>query len=152
LPRATAMFRSQPSWPMRRIAVPSVRARNAASSQANSASRVSVSRPLRGRKSVSSVRLAKRFHGHASRPREALARRHEVKQRLRWPFAPAGKCSGRDLRLEAADGRLRPLGGLSGRGRQRQEPTQSGHLRSSTADLRSNTSPKLESPKPCGLA
>ena len=66
LPSATARLRSQRSWPLRRIGLPSVRRRNSSSSHANSCGSVAVSRSLRARKSGSSVRLANLFQGQTS--------------------------------------------------------------------------------------
>jgi hypothetical protein len=66
LPAATATLRSQRSWPMRRMALPSVRRRNSASSQRNSAASGAPARPGRSSKSGSGLRWAYLFQGQAS--------------------------------------------------------------------------------------
>ena len=67
LPSATARLRCQRAWPMRRMALPSVRRRNSASSQAHSCSSVAPSKRVRARRSrAASQRRAYLFHGQTS--------------------------------------------------------------------------------------
>jgi hypothetical protein len=64
-PRATATLRSQRSWPMRRIGLPSVRRRNSASSRQTACTSCWPAQPLRSSKSAR-LRWANLFHGHTS--------------------------------------------------------------------------------------
>jgi len=66
LPSATAMLRCQRTWPMRRIALPSVARRNSASLQLHSSSSEAAPNGARASKSATSAGCAYLFHGHTS--------------------------------------------------------------------------------------
>ena len=66
LPSATARLRCQRSWPMRRIALPSVARRKSSSLHAQSSSSVASAKAARPSKSASGLACAYLFHGQTS--------------------------------------------------------------------------------------
>jgi hypothetical protein len=66
LPAATAKLRNQRTWPMRRIALPSVKCKKSCAVHANSETKEAAPKPWRSSKSGTTERLANLFQGQTN--------------------------------------------------------------------------------------